>query len=118
VPVSQENCNCEHLCPNDAQCLCVWNYDEERCIVDCSGTIVFQLDRLLAQDARIAINVRNVDLARLGEFLARVSSDEVLIPASAVRDTVVEMSMYDTTLGDALREAGLVARTRDASDAS
>ena len=115
MPVSQENCNCEHLCPNDA-CMCCWDYDAERCIVECSGTIVFQLDRLLAQDARIDINVRNVDLARLGEFLARVCSDEVLIPASAVRDTV-EMSMYDTTLGDALREAGLVARRRDTSDA-
>lgn len=116
MPTSQEDCNCDKQCPGESNCACLWDYERARCVVDCPDVMTFHVDRFLAQDARIAINVRNVELARLGEFLGSLSTDDVLIPATAARDAV-DMSMYDTTLGEALREAGLVVRERDDSDA-
>ena len=78
--------------------------------------IVIHPSQLLPRDARIALNSRGARRARLAEFLSAVCRDEILIPALAASERL-ELAIYDTELGDALQQAGLVVRERDGNAA-
>jgi hypothetical protein len=112
MPTSAEDCTCEKQCPNADECICLYLLDVQRCIVDCTDVTTIPPIEVVSRDARINLSSRGVPRARLGEFLAQVCGDEILIPASVASERV-ELALYDTAMGEALRQAGLVVRERD-----
>jgi hypothetical protein len=116
MPTTADDCTCEKQCPGESECACIYVYDEGRCIVDCPGVIVIHPSQVLPREARIALNSRGVRRARLAEFLSALCRDEILIPASVASERL-ELAIYDTALGDALQQAGLVVREREGKPA-
>ena len=109
MPTSHEDCTCEKQCPTADFCMCMWDYERNRCVVDCTDVITIPPIRLMTLEARIDLRARNVDLARLGEFLGQWCTADVLIPAVRAREKI-SLRMDDATLGDVLDRAGLVVR--------
>jgi hypothetical protein len=104
------DCTCDSECPGEDGCACIYSYDDEQCDCDCPGTIIIHpTPTVLSRDARVAFNAKDCELAKLGEFLAKRSSAEVLIPASRAR-VKLSLQMQDTTFAEVLEAAGLVVQ--------
>jgi hypothetical protein len=88
--------------------MCVYTYDDGICECECTGPIVISEDRKpLSLYARVAVDIREVTLARLGEFLGKLCDAELFIPAAAAGETVA-VTVKDATLADVVERAGLV----------
>jgi hypothetical protein len=88
--------------------MCVYTYDDGVCECECTGPIVITVDRpRLSLYAHVAVDMHEVTLARLGEFLGKLCDTELLIPAAAA-STKVALTAKDTTLAEVVKRAGLV----------
>jgi hypothetical protein len=88
--------------------MCVYVYETGRCDCECTGPIVISAaDRKLSLYDRVAVDTGDdVTLARLGEFLGKLSDAELFIPAAAASEKVA-LKERDTTLADVIQRAGL-----------
>lgn len=103
--IPHDDCICNVQCPDEPQCACMWIYDEERCECLCGPDI--KVDRRVPPDAYVDLGVKDLELAALGRFLARLSTADVLVPA-LLGDDKVSLRLKRVQLKDAIKQAGLV----------
>jgi hypothetical protein len=102
-------CTVEHLCGSGGGAA-VYIYETGECWVVCSGSFRSKVPagRLrLSLEARVSVEAKDFERARLGEVLAKYCEAELYIPAAAASESVT-LTMRDTTLGAAIERAGLV----------
>ena len=109
---SSDTCTCESQCPKDDFCSCLFIYegaegDEGECECDCG--IVIHSPPVLPVSARVAIDTKGIDLARLAAFLDQRCEVDVLVPDGREREKV-SLYMRDSTLADVIEAAGLTIR--------
>ena len=105
---SKEDCTCAHHCP-DGACICIWDYEEERCSILCSHhtTPPKVVTAKAALDTQVRVEAIDVELADFGEFVAGLCGADLLIPAARASEKVNVHADY-TTLGDVIASVGLV----------
>jgi hypothetical protein len=113
VDFDPNQCNCKNDCPDYPHCICILIHDEHRCICDCWGDAITlpadrAEDRRYGLDEQVNVCARAASLSRVGAALASICTADVFVPALDF-DKQVALSLKDVTLGDAIREAGLVA---------
>ena len=114
------DCTCEGQCHGAAHCICIWIYDEARCIVECSNggggvEIGNAVLKPAALDSQVRLEAKGAGLAEVGAFLARHCDVEgLMIPASdATRK--VDLSEDYTTVRAVIERTGLVITSGDGS---
>jgi hypothetical protein len=109
------SCDCAGICPTSAHCIAIYIHDTGECWVLCSKddvTLPEDSPATVGLDDDIDIDMRGVELAQLGEFLARRVEVDLLVPAARVTDWV-EVKAKQTTLRAVIDEVGLVVAGPD-----
>jgi hypothetical protein len=107
-------CTCATQCPDAAHCICLFIHDEGRCIVECSGGGGTEVEiggatiEPASLDSQVQIDVRGVDLAKLGKFLGRQSDVRGLMIPALEAGRKVDLREEYTTLRDVIERTGLV----------
>jgi len=104
-------CTVDSICGSGGTGVAIYLHDTGECWVLCQGDgsfIPFVERPRLSLDARVSVEAKEVDRARLGEFMANFCDTELFIPAAEASEKVT-LAMQDTTLGAAIEWAGLVA---------
>jgi hypothetical protein len=105
-------CDCATVCPKARHCAVVEVLEpkpgDDWCIAICdSDPEPAAKPPPLRLDTAVNVDTRNIQLAQLGEFIARHFEGDLLIPAKSA-SKVVELTQKDTTLGALFESVGLV----------
>jgi hypothetical protein len=105
-------CDCATVCPKARHCAVMEvlkpKPGESWCVAICDPDPEPSAEPPpLRLDSAVNVDTRNIQLAQLGEFIARYFEGDLLIPARAASE-VVEVTQKDTTLGALLDSVGLV----------
>ena len=107
-------CTCDQQCttPGTTDCTCIWTAHDGQCRCDCLHPTPLpardQAEPRLPLDTRIAIDTRgNVTRARLGELLAFVTGQKLLIPATGASEKLY-LKESDTTFAEVVERVGLI----------
>lgn len=109
-----EACNCKLQCFDKPGCACIYVHDLGLCTCDCGdeGGAVFAPGSKLGANARVSICTKNIPLVRLGQLLSQICAAELAIPASKVARPI-SLSIKKTTIGNVMKEAGLVVLEKE-----
>ena len=104
-----DNCTCEHMCPDAADCTCIWYESTHACVFSCSSTLPHLLKVKKAMDETVTVTTRNVELGKFAQLLSQVCDAEILIPAARLEE---KLNLYEkgVTIGEVARKVGLVVR--------
>jgi hypothetical protein len=103
-------CTVAQVCGPGATGVAIYIHDTRECWVLCQGRTA-PVDRpQLSLEARVSVEAKDFDRARLGEFLASFCEAELFIPALTATEQVT-LTMRDTTLSAAIERVGLVVGT-------
>jgi hypothetical protein len=121
--IPPDMCECAIQCPKSSHCACIFVHKEDTgtrslpsqaspgCTCECSvgdpPAATLKAPRDVPLDALVNISIHDAELGWVGEFLNRMTSAELGIPASVVR-TRVTRYMKRVRLGAAIQELGLV----------